>query len=413
VVVTDVNNVLAGLPQTGDPEQPGVLCTTCDNQGTATVAGGAAVLTMDFGYRPVGGSIGNQLWHDLNENGVFDAGESGMQGVQMDLWLDVNNDGIVTPGVDNLVRTAVTDVNGQYQFTGLPAARYLVDVASSNFAAGGVLQGFNKTTGTANVNNNSQADPYLVILTTAGGVVSSNNTADFGYTAPAAGYSISGTVFNDANNNGVDNTEPPIPGTTVYLYRQLPDGSLVLIGTTVANGTGDYLFTDLPPGNYVVSTDALSTTANGFYQTTQTGASNPVQPVTITNANVIDQDFGYYRPPVVALSTSLDYFEAEVQGRNVLLTWATLNEVDLLGFNLYRAQSQNGPWTKLNATIIAAQNPGSTQGNVYQRTDPNLSDGQYWYRLDWIEIAGSEVAAMSQVQIGSAMRKTWMPMIVK
>ena len=128
--------------------------------------------------------------------------------------------------------------------------------------------------------------------------------------------------------------------------------------------------------------------------------------MTITNANVIDQDFGYYRPPVVALSASLDYFEAEVQGRNVLLTWATLNEVDLLGFNLERAQSQNGPWTKLNATIIAAQNPGSTQGNVYQWTDPNLSDGHYWYRLDWIEIAGSEVAAMSQVQIGSTMRKT-------
>ena len=72
----------------------------------------------------------------------------------------------------------------------------------------------------------------------------------------------------------------------------------------------------------------------------------------------------------------------------MLLTWATLNEVDLLGFDLYRAQSQNGPWTKLNATIIAAQNPGSTQGNVYQWTDPNLSDGHYWYRLDWIEIAG-------------------------
>ena len=253
-----------------------------------------------------------------------------------------------------------------------------------------MLQGFNKTTGAADVNNNSQADPYLVILTTAGGVVSSNNTADFGYTAPAAGYSISGTVFNDVNNNGVDNSrEPPIPGTTVYLYRQLPDGSLVLIGTTVANGIGDYLFTDLPPGNYVVSTDALSTTANGFFQTTQTGASNPVQPVTITNANVIDQDFGYYRPPVAALSASLDYFKAEVQGRNVLLTWATLNEVDLLGFNLYRAQSQNGPWTKLNATIIAAQNPGSTQGNVYQWTDPNLADGQYWYRLDWVESTGS------------------------
>jgi hypothetical protein len=416
VVVTDVNNVLAGLPQTGDPDQPGVPCTTCDNQGTATVTGGGSVLTMDFGYRPVGGAIGNQLWHDVNENGVFDAGESGIEGVRMDLWLDVDNDGVITPGIDNLVRTAFTDVSGQYEFTGLPAARYLVDVASSNFTAGGVLQGFNKTTGMGGLNNNSQADPYLVILTATGGVVSSNNTADFGYTAPGVGYSISGTVFNDLNNNGgtvptQEPGEPPLPGTTVFLYRVLPDGSLILIGTTITNGTGDYLFPDLPPGNYVVATDALSTTANGYYQTTQTGPSNPVQPVTITNANVIDQDFGYYAPNVRPLAVHLDYFQAEVRGSNVRLMWATLSEIDLLGFNLYRATSANGPWTRLNATMIPARNPGSAQGNEYELTDANRPNGRYWYRLDWIEATGTQTASIIEVQVGEVMYRTWMPML--
>jgi hypothetical protein len=371
---------------------------------------------MDFGYQPVGGAIGNQLWHDVNENGVFDAGESGIEGVRMDLWLDVDNDGIITPGTDNLVRTAFTDVSGQYEFTGLPAARYLVDVASSNFTAGGVLQGFNKTTGMGGLNNNSQADPYLVILTATGGVVSSNNTADFGYTAPGVGYSISGTVFNDLNNNGgtvptQEPGEPPLPGTTVFLYRVLPDGSLILIGTTVTNGTGDYLFPDLPPGNYVVATDALSTTANGYYQTTQTGPSNPVQPVTITNANVIDQDFGYYAPNVRPLAVHLDYFQAEVRGSNVRLMWATLSEIDLLGFNLYRATSANGPWTRLNATMIPARNPGSAQGNEYELTDANRPNGRYWYRLDWIEATSTQTASIIEVQVGEVMYRTWMPML--
>ena len=38
----------------------------------------------------------------------------------IDLWLDVNGDGVITPGVDNLVRTTLTDANGDYAFTNLP-----------------------------------------------------------------------------------------------------------------------------------------------------------------------------------------------------------------------------------------------------------------------------------------------------
>ncbi len=412
VVVSDVNNVLAGNVQTGDPDQPGVPCTTCDNQASVTVSGGATVDTIDFGYQPAGGVIGNQVWHDQDGDGLRDAGEPGIQGVTIALWLDVNGDGVITPGVDNLVRTTVTDVNGQYALTGLPYGKYLVDVTDTS----GVLTGFNKTTGPNPGNdNNSQADPYAVTLNAGS---PTNYTADFGYTAPGVGYSISGTVFNDLNNNGhlvptQELGEPPLPGTTVLLYRQLPDGSLVLIGTTVSDISGAYLFPDLPPGNYVVATNALSSTANGFFQTTQAGPSNPVQQVTIVDANRVQQDFGYYQPPVAPLSIDLDYFTATVQGNNVLLEWVTMSETTLLGFNLYRAPSPNGPWSVLNSAVIPAQSPGSTAGNLYTWSDNGLADGVYWYRLDGVETTGTLPAAYAEVQVGMSVRKMFLPLIIK
>ena len=46
------------------------------------------------------------------------------------------------------------------------------------------------------------------------------------------------------------------------------------------------------------------------------------------------------------------------------LTWVTNTEIDNSGFNLYR-KSKNGPLQKLNAVLIAAQQPGSSSGHTY------------------------------------------------
>jgi hypothetical protein len=45
-------------------------------------------LTMDFGFQvPCSGIIGDFVWNDLNANGVQDAGEPGLPGVQVRLYL--------------------------------------------------------------------------------------------------------------------------------------------------------------------------------------------------------------------------------------------------------------------------------------------------------------------------------------
>jgi len=392
VRVTDVGNVLAGRTQTGDPDSTMDGATeVIVNGGAVTSVGGIACsncnLSADFGYQPSGGIIGNQVWRDLDGDGFRDAGEPGVEGVTIALWRDVNGDGVITPGLDNLVRVTVTDQNGQYTFTGLPAGKYLVDVTDKY----GVLAGFTKTSGTAGADNHSQADPYPVELTLTGGVVSSNFTADFGYDVPVNPLTISGIVFGDTNNNGSWATgEPLIPGATLSLYRVV-DGEWFLIGTTTsAPTTGYYEFTDLPEGDYVVVADVSNTSVSGKFQTTQTG-TNAIQPVTLSNANSANNDFGFHSPPFhQPTAVTLAAFTAAVQDHAVLLTWETAQELDNLGFNLYRGESAAGPWTRLNAELIPAQHPGAVFGATYTWLDEGMTPGAtYFYRLEDVNVYGA------------------------
>jgi hypothetical protein len=57
--------------------------------------------------------VGDFVWNDLNLNGIQDAGEPGIAGVQVNLWEVVNN----TP--TTLIITTLTDASGLYHYNGL------------------------------------------------------------------------------------------------------------------------------------------------------------------------------------------------------------------------------------------------------------------------------------------------------
>lgn len=92
---------------------------------------------------------------------------------------------------------------------------------------------------------------------------------------------INGRVYDDLNNNTVDDGEPGLAGIDVQLYQDnnndgAIDGGDVLLQTATTDGAGDYFF-DLASvqGNYVIQTD---------------GASYPVG-YTLTTDNVEEQDY--------------------------------------------------------------------------------------------------------------------------
>ncbi|KPJ58692.1 MAG: hypothetical protein AMJ46_13775, partial [Latescibacteria bacterium DG_63] len=81
-------------------------------------------------------------------------------------------------------------------------------------------------------------------------------------------------------------------------------------------------------------------------------------------------------------------FTATGNGNAVRVAWETAQEIKNLGFNLYRSTKKEGPYTKLNPSLI----PGllySVTGKKYTYDDGNVTKGQlYYYKLEDIDSFG-------------------------
>jgi hypothetical protein len=87
-------------------------------------------------------------------------------------------------------------------------------------------------------------------------------------------------------------------------------------------------------------------------------------------------------------AVSLLSFTAEGQSSSVLVEWETAQEIRNVGFNLYRAENLDGPFTRLNDRLI----PGltfSVRGKSYSFVDNDATRGTlYYYKLEDIDISG-------------------------
>ena len=98
-------------------------------------------------------SLGNLVWNDGNNNGLYNsATEPGMANVKLDLYSVPSASSTFSPS-DTLVTTTTTDADGGYLFTNLFPGNYIVQVDPSNFASGGVLYGYEASTGLSPVPN--------------------------------------------------------------------------------------------------------------------------------------------------------------------------------------------------------------------------------------------------------------------
>jgi hypothetical protein len=78
--------------------------------------------TVDIGYVPNTGSISGNVFEDDNGNNIHDAAEPGVYGTA--LYLDLDRNGIYTPGLDVYVLTAP---NGNYTISGLAPGTYVIN----------------------------------------------------------------------------------------------------------------------------------------------------------------------------------------------------------------------------------------------------------------------------------------------
>lgn len=267
-------------------------------------------LTIDFGFAPISClGIGNRVWLDADNDGAFDAGEVGIDGVTAQLFAA---DGAGAP-TGSVLETVVTSDGGYYLFGCHGPGDYVVVVAASNFAAGGPLTGMRSTVnGTAGTDQQDDgldpaapgdrvisrvatladgAQPTAEVDKPAGTAWSFDapadnaidTTIDFGF----VGLSLGNRIWNDtANPNGVhDGGEPGIAGVTVQLWTSdgtNPTGASPL-ATATTDANGFYRFSNLTPGAYVVRIPASNFAAAAVLSGWTSTAGNGVAPDPDTN----------------------------------------------------------------------------------------------------------------------------------
>ena len=246
----------------------------CPVQFKVTLQAGESFLDADFCVvnKPVAGQIGDFVYCDLNDNGVFDNGEPGIPNVVIDLTC-AGPDGVFGTADDFVDQTA-TDNNGEYLFTNVPEGLCEVTVDVTSAPPG-------KEVGQCPTTVNVDLGPGQSFL-----------DADFCFRNTPPGGEIGDFVYCDLNNNGVfDQGEPGIPGVAVNLTCAGADN---IFGTAddindqrITDASGFYLFESVPSGQCRVEVDLTTTPAGKKTGLCPTTVNVNLQP----NQSFLDADF--------------------------------------------------------------------------------------------------------------------------
>ena len=226
---------------------------------------GANNHTYDFGFNPKPQmSIGSLIWEDLNNNGLQDAGESGIADVTVTLL-----DGSGAALADPAPQTTVAD--GLYYFEKLDEGDYSVQVTLPS-GQGYVPCGTQTTADNDDTENDSniktssgdehtsgkftlQADTEPTEVDGHAGDDADdtdddngNMTVDFCFYRPA---SLGDYVWYDDNKDGIqDASESGVENVTVKLLNNCDAADVA--GTLNTDSNGKYLFSNLDPKDYCV-----------------------------------------------------------------------------------------------------------------------------------------------------------------
>jgi hypothetical protein len=194
-------------------------------------------------------NLSGRVFDDLNNDGVFDVGESGLANVGIELVRE--SDSIV-------VAATTTAADGTYEFDfgalGIPAGIYTIRQQTQ---PEGYLDGKESTgdlggaaADNGSVINNADSNAITGIVIREPGTQQDTAGYDFAEIRPS---SLQGLVWVDFNDDGeVDFGETAIEGVEITLGGTDDRGNAVSL-TQFTDGQGIFEFVDLRPGTYAIS----------------------------------------------------------------------------------------------------------------------------------------------------------------
>jgi uncharacterized repeat protein (TIGR01451 family) len=206
-----------------------------------------------------------QVFNDVDGNGLLNAGEPALLGVQ-----------VVVTGNGVSAVTVTVDANGLFTVT-VPPGPFSLSVVQSSVPAGYAL-----TSGNDAQSGNAIAGP--------------NSTTKIGYQGRGG---VSGIAFNDIDGNAAqDAGEGGLPNVVVTLTKSAGISiasaeTVVAPLTTTTDANGNYAFTNVPAAGHVLTAQAPA----NFINTTPLP-----QNVTVTPAGTATQNLGFQKPGVLLIT---------------------------------------------------------------------------------------------------------------
>lgn len=238
-------------------------------------------------------------------------------------------------------------------------------------------------------------DSFLQIKSKGGGGPGSKLTA-FNTTQWVGNYTAAGVTVISAHVNNLGDTN-------------------IVIRLQLSGDGGDFVSTNgisLPAGSgWMVAVFPI-----GAGDLTGTGDVN----ATLSNVTKLwlfhnpSPDSPNSAPPIVAtlgvdnitaadapLSVELSAFTATTTTDSVTIKWSTATETNNLGFNIYRSETKDGKYIKLNARLIEGAGTDATPHDYSFTDDDVVLDKTYYYYVEDIDFAGrSNQSDIIQVTVG-------------
>lgn len=354
------------------------------------------VTTANFGYT-LQSTVRGTIWTDLNKSGTSspDSGEDPLAGVTVSLY---NSSGV-------LQATTNTAANGTYTFVGTYSGSYTVRVDRT-------VGPFTNGTWTATYDSDGitgGSTNQVLFSISAGALVFAN----FSYYKSGA-FTIGDTLFYDWNGDTLqtDGVDTGIPNISVWLYQDentngVVDASDAFIAESVSNANGNYGFSNLVAGTYLLIVDQSDTNFPALAIPTAypPGAVNGRSVVTLTAGDSLGQDFGY-KPYGSASIGGVAWYDANADGAQFGALERGLSNItvrllaDLDGNGTYNEVSSLS--TTNNGSYVFSSIPAGPYRVIVDTGDADIPKDSFAFRYQPTTTTNYTISVTNQQSVLSA-----------